>query len=169
MTTKGSLWGDVTVLRSSENLAELFPGTVDALGMDFIPASFAPVQEVDFCELSVALEELKRFFQIAMILQATSKMTGMPSCYLDTLWHQLLENPAEYETFCLDAVGVHLDHLPYNGEGILDWVPLYHSMFGIMPPIWFTDLEGNFSATAYDEYVETGVVKASWDCGPARL
>ena len=126
------------------------------------------LQAVAFTAIAIR-EELKKFFIVALARQQRGEKTGMPSCYLDTFWHRIAENPKQYEQFCLEFVGTHalVDHLPYNGEGILEWVPEYEAQFGLLPSIWFTDLDGKVNVPMYDEYMETGTVRASWNCGPA--
>lgn len=114
----------------------------------------------------VARQELEKFFQVAAVRQQENKKTGMPACYLDTFWHQFLEKPVEYARICTEAVGAPVDHIPYNGEGPWEWISDYESMFGSLSPIWFTDLDGIFNGPMYMEYVETGIVKASWNCSP---
>lgn len=115
---------------------------------------------------AVAREELKKFFQVAVTRQEDGKKTGMPTCYVDAFWHRLLKEPAQYGRFCTEAVGAYADHLPYNGEGVLEWVPDYEALFGKLPPIWFTDLDGILDEAMYAEYMETGSMRASWNCIP---
>ena len=116
---------------------------------------------------TVAREELKKFFVVGAVRHKEGEYTGMPACYLDTFWHRLLkEQPEEYERICSESVNELVDHISYNGEGPWEWVSCYETMFGSLSPIWFTDPDGIFNGPMYVEYMETGVVKASWNCSP---
>ena len=115
-----------------------------------------------------ALAELKSFFLVAKEFQEkTGKTANMPKCIVDTVWHDLLEQPITYADLTNDVVGCEVEHLANNGEGEIEWTEVYERRFGKLPAVWFISPEGNFDREAFDHYSDTGVLKMSWDCTPA--
>tara|TARA_Y100001960_G_C14776107_1_gene883242 strand:+ start:2354 stop:2788 length:435 start_codon:yes stop_codon:yes gene_type:complete len=112
-------------------------------------------------------EELKKFFYIAAIHNEDfGENIKMPSCVIDSYWHDLLKNKEGYKQFSLDACGKELKHKKDKGEGILSWVETYERIFGKLPDVWFIAPNGEFQEDVYRSYIKTGVVKMSWDCEP---
>lgn len=117
--------------------------------------------------VDTAKTELSRFFQVASTFQKEDRgMAYMPCCFVDEVWHELLKDDAQYSEFTKDAVGSHVDHVASKGYGAIDWLPVYEAKYGTLNPIWFSDGTGAVDLKAYNVYAETGVWKASWDCGP---
>jgi hypothetical protein len=125
-------------------------------------------------------DELSRFFKVAQAEAAAGRNECMmPACPVDEYWHELLELPEEYEKFCLESVGVYVEHVNdyekyphFRGSGVLVWVPTYERLFGKLPAIWFADSAGTIDWDNYAPYSkEFGSelvqdAKASWVCSP---
>ncbi|EOO08755.1 hypothetical protein [Bacillus cereus] len=107
--------------------------------------------------------ELGKFLK--MYSEGVSNLT-MPSRFIDVIWHDMLENPEEYEAFSNKFAGMVVGHEPIVGEGKIEWVTNYEKRFGKLNSTWFMDQNGRFNKKAYEEYQKTGVWRASWDCGP---
>lgn len=116
-----------------------------------------------------ARDELRKFFQVAVIfLKKTGKVAGMAKCYVDSYWHKLIENKAEYAEFCRDAIGCHVVHLEAKGD--MGWISIYEKHFGPLPPVWFTDLEGVIESEKYARYIKGSIPALdSWQCTPGIL
>ena len=114
---------------------------------------------------SGAARELARFFQVAGA--RGDAPTVMPACPVDTFWHEFQMQGAEFSDFCLEYAGGEVAHREIKGHGPIEWVGLYHSMFGeTLPPIWFYSPDGQrFNHDAWDEF-QSGEVRLSWDCTP---
>ena len=112
--------------------------------------------------------ELKRFLQTALVYeQETGKTANMPSCIVDTCWHEELKSPESWNQFTKDAVGGEVLHLENRGYGLIEWVPFYENMFGKLSLDWFLSPDGSrFDQQAYDDYCLTGELKMAWDCVP---
>ena len=111
--------------------------------------------------------ELNRFLVVA---QAHRRETGrpafMPACPVDTEWHRQLEQPEEYQTLCHNTVGQDVRHEPAKGEGNIDWTGTYERLYGPLPEVWFRDTHGILNRRRWQDYLDTGVFYASWDCTP---
>lgn len=115
-----------------------------------------------------ALVELGRFFETALEFQQTTGKTAlMPSCLVDRAWHDMMNEPPEYEAFSMRTCGMEVEHQETKGEGEIEWVELYYSKFGPLSTAWFISPSGDFDRRRHEEYLKTGVLKAAWDCGPA--
>jgi hypothetical protein len=113
------------------------------------------------------LIELGRFFDVAAVFQSkTGKTANMPVCIIDQAWHDLMVNPSAYADFTDSAVGSSVDHLENKGEGIIEWVDIYHEKFGALPAVWFVSPLEFFDSELYDRYQRTRVLEMSWDCAP---
>ncbi|NOK59850.1 MAG: hypothetical protein GFH27_549291n42 [Chloroflexi bacterium AL-W] len=110
-----------------------------------------------------ATVELGRIFELAT--DGVENVT-MPSRYIDSVWHDMLKEPASYEAFCKRVAGVVVEHTPAQGEGEITWVSSYEEKFGKLDSVWFTDEHGVLDNNLYETYLETGHVRASWDCTP---
>ncbi len=117
---------------------------------------------------STALRELQRFLKVAESYQdETGKQAFMPACPVDTQWHQLLNSkPSEYGDFCQNAVGRDIRHMPAKGKGNIQWTRTYERLYGPLPEIWFSDIDGSLDVASQKKYINTGVFYASWDCVP---
>jgi hypothetical protein len=142
----------------------------EAMAVSFDPKSFdnrggkIMLQTV---EQSSAQRELERFFVVAEAYRReTGKQAFMPACPVDTEWHNLLEQPREYQTFCRNAVGHDIRHEPARGEGEIGWTGTYERLFGQLPDVWFRDTRGILDKARRQKYLDTGVFYASWDCTP---
>ncbi|MEN9405179.1 MAG: hypothetical protein RLY47_138 [Candidatus Parcubacteria bacterium] len=116
--------------------------------------------------VAVASAELSRFFQVAHQFQAEGLSAPMPAGFMDEHWHGLLKDEKTYTAFCVDVVGVPVKHVSLKGEGRLPWVAAYEARFGKLDPVWFTDSSGKLDHEAYQRYLDSGEVIASWDCEP---
>ncbi len=114
---------------------------------------------------SVATRELGRFFEVARA--RGDSVTVMPACPVDTLWHEFRTQGEEFSTFCLQHADGEVAHREATGFGTIEWVNLYHSMFGeSLPPIWFFTPDGQrFDSDAWEAY-HSGELRLSWDCTP---
>lgn len=118
-------------------------------------------------EHSTVMQELERFLIVAEAHQGeTGQPAFMPACPIDGEWHRLLEDPDAYRGFCHSTVGHDVPHRSIKGEGVLVWSAVYEKLYGKLPEIWFCDAEGNLNQTTRQQYLDTGVFRASWDCGP---
>lgn len=120
-------------------------------------------------ERSVLTEELGRFFQVASEHRLkTGKSAMMPVCIVDSVWHELVNNPPELRALIDTHLGIEMEvaHLKSAGEGRLDWVELYESHFGELPAPWFINPDGSTNDQALEHYRQTGEVRLSWDCTP---
>jgi len=115
-----------------------------------------------------ALRELDRFFALAVSAHERRAGTlNMPCCVVDAAWHELLQNPYEYEAFTSKHASAGIEHLPNNGYGTIDWVPAYEAAYGQLDPVWFVSESGEVDSDAEAAYRKSGTWKASWDCTPA--
>ena len=111
--------------------------------------------------------ELHKFFVVAEAYkQATGDQANMPSCIVDSCWHELQKSPESYEKFCMNAVGKKVKHEENKGEGVIPWVDTYKALFGELDERWFIKPDGNIDLQAKTLYLQTGVLKMSWDCTP---
>ena len=86
------------------------------------------------------VEELRRFFTLAALNQGTS--IGMFSKKVDEIWHTLVLDTESYTSFCEQAFGQFLHHVPAKtmrrtGEKMpkkSDFISLYEKAFGHTPP-----------------------------------
>lgn len=110
-----------------------------------------------------AKEELKKFFIIAALNENCSLTMWSP--FIDGIWHELLENRAEYDSFCLKACGKRMLHEERYGYGNIDWINDYHKKFGDLDQTWFMDEHGQLNEQLYSEYKTSKKVNFSWKCG----
>jgi len=116
---------------------------------------------------TVAKVELERFLKVAVLCQEKdASNVYMPCCYVDKVWHELLTDTVEYTRIVSHVFSGEIDHISIKGSGIVEWVPLYEEKFGKLHSIWFTDENEIVNEKSYGEYLETGVMRASWDCTP---
>jgi hypothetical protein len=117
-------------------------------------------------DVEVARLELAKFFALAMDAPSPPQMFSQ---FIDNLWHSMLEGKAteDYVDFSVAACGAIIEHVPLSGEGEVTWVTAYHAKFGQdLPKEWFCNRDGVLDDAAYNEYLRTGDVVASWDCTP---
>jgi hypothetical protein len=113
------------------------------------------------------LAELDKFFVVAkQYFNETGQRANMPSCVVDSCWHELMEDDAQYVTFTQKAVGGRVEHLENKGFGLIEWVPVYERLFGKLANPWFVAPEGNAEAKAKAGYEQSGDLRMSWDCTP---
>ena len=93
----------------------------------------------------------------------------MPKCPVDTAWHELIKDTPAYKSFTREAVGADVLHVASQGTAVLEWVSVYEQRFGKLPAVWFVDENNALNEVARQQYLDTGVFKASWDCEPAEL
>ena len=111
-----------------------------------------------------AQQELAKFFQLTA--ENPDEML-MPRCLVDHAWHELMEDADRYETFCMESVGMReIGHNPGGGYAKIRWVERYEEKHGKLNKVWFTSEDGSFNQSAYEEYLNSGELIASWDCGP---
>lgn len=77
-----------------------------------------------------------------------------------------MDDDNKYIRFCAEAAGVYVEHAPGQGTSEIKWVQRYENTYGRLPQVWFTRDDGTFDSEGYDKYLKTGVMIASWDCGP---
>jgi hypothetical protein len=112
--------------------------------------------------------ELTRFFRVAQSYsKKTNELVLMPSCIVDSVWHDLLEKPKEYKEFTHNAIGCDVGHEKNNGKGIIQWTGHYEEKYGKLSEIWFTSPCGKLDNEAYNDYISTGKMLMAWDCNPA--
>jgi hypothetical protein len=110
--------------------------------------------------------ELGKFFKVSVRqFEAGHAAPEMFSTAIDAEWHRLLDSP-EYDGFCREHAGQRIGHSPVKGVGEISWVSAYEEMFGPLPDIWFTSVDGQVDEEALARYRESGVVVAEWDCSP---
>ncbi|MFF4403437.1 hypothetical protein [Streptomyces sp. NPDC001404] len=117
-----------------------------------------------------ALMELGRFFQLHADRTRNGDTAFMPmfSERIDATWHDLKTDPHAYKAFCAEHAGRSVTHLSTTGTGTVPWVTEYEETFGAtLPVVWFASVDGRIDRDAYDRYLKTGAVKASWNCGPS--
>jgi hypothetical protein len=107
-----------------------------------------------------AREELGKFFALAAM---AGHKPGMFSRFIDEEWHRLAET-LEYIAFCERTAAGVVRHDPTCGEGVVTWVDSYHERHGPLPVVWFADEAGVVDTAAYDAYLATRTVRASWNC-----
>lgn len=90
----------------------------------------------------------------------------MPACIVDGEWHDIRESAVEYAVFCNEVAGTYIEHQPGGGMSEMKWVPKYEEKYGKLPKSWFTSIDGVFNEQSYEEYLKTGKMICSWDCGP---
>ncbi len=118
-------------------------------------------------EVNPLQRELSKFLVVAEVFKAnTGKQAFMPACPVDTEWHQFLEHPDNYNTFCHEVVGREVRHEPAKGEGEVEWTGTYEAMFGPLPEVWFRDTNGVLNQANRRRYLEEGTFYAAWDCTP---
>lgn len=129
----------------------------------------SPSATHDSVSPTVAIAELGRFLRLTTDLTAQDEQGAMPmfSAYVDAAWHRLLENPLEYEPFCVEHAGVPVRHVELTGTGPIGWVAAYETAYGPLPEVWFADASGVVDGGLLAEYRSTGTVVTSWDCSPA--
>lgn len=111
-----------------------------------------------------AVRELGRFFRLDQ-----GRMLPMPIGAVDEVWHELVERPDSYASFCHGQVGHHVEHSSECvGEGAISWKEEYEKAHGEIPEIWFRDANGNLDEESRDRYLKTGIWKACWECGPIQ-
>lgn len=116
---------------------------------------------------SNAARELERFFVVAeMYSKAEKESAMMPVCLVDEVWHALLEDKDNYKAFCDNAVGTDVLHVEARGHGVLEWVNTYETLYGSLSEVWFCDNENKVNEVWRNEYLDTGLYYASWDCSP---
>jgi hypothetical protein len=121
---------------------------------------------------SDAETELARFFQIGLYYtQLTGQMAKMPSCPVDTAWHNLIESTGDplvtgYAAQVLSP-GIGIEHVASGGVDPIDWIPLYEKVYGALPQIWFQNVDGTVNDELITAYLAGLVTRMSWDCGPA--
>lgn len=119
-------------------------------------------------ERSDAQAELAKFFALTTELD---KSLTMFSEFVDKAWHDLLDDPVSYESFCLEECGRVLSHIPSDPHSnpivVVEWVGEYEERFGQLPPVWFADEHGVVQEDSYRDYLDSHTVVASWRCTPS--
>ena len=115
---------------------------------------------------SDAQAELGKFLKLADELGPGLKMF---STFIDMEWHQLVGDRAAYAQFCATSGTTVWEHKPNEAPVIskIEWVPDYESRWGDLPPAWFADETGVVDDDAYQDYLDSHEVVASWDCSPS--
>jgi hypothetical protein len=117
---------------------------------------------------STELDELGKFFTIAARRIAAGRTAPeMFSAAIDSVWHELVGDPAAHDAFALRYAGRRLAHVESAGSGHIAWVSGYEEAYGPLPEVWFTDADGTVNTEALARYRDTGEVYAEWDCSPA--
>lgn len=112
-----------------------------------------------------AQRELQKFFALTAKAIDTDEMK-MPRGIVDSAWHSLQLDSSEYIRFCAESAGTYVEHVQGSGCTEMLWVTRYEAEYGPLDELWFTDENGELNKAAYDEYVRSGKMIASWDCGP---
>lgn len=112
----------------------------------------------------LAKTELKKAFQ----LSTEGVDVKMFSKYIDKVWHEMADNPEEYERFCLESCGQIITHSQQSGEGVVDFVQIYEERFGKMPDVWFMDEEANLNIENFVNHLEGRQTISGWDCTPTH-
>src|SRR6218665_3463988 len=113
------------------------------------------------------LAELDKFFVVAKeYFNETGKTANMPSCVVDSCWHELMEDDAQYASFTNRSVGGRIEHMENKGFGVIEWVPIYERMFGKLANPWFVAPEGKPIVELKAEYGQEGDLRMAWDCTP---
>ncbi|HDS2562922.1 TPA: hypothetical protein QHU55_002537 [Klebsiella aerogenes] len=107
-----------------------------------------------------AQEELRKVLQMA----CQGIEVQMFSRAIDSVWHSLLESRNEYNAFSIAACGTIIGHRGGHKNGVVNFIESYERRWGELPNIWFVDENGYFDKDAYQEYIGTGIVQASWNC-----
>lgn len=116
---------------------------------------------------AAAEQELAKFFALSQELNAPLTMF---SDYVDKRWHELMEDAEVYEQFCLSACGKVLGHVPSGQSNpivVVEWIEQYESRHGYLPHVWFANEAGEFQDDAYQDYVDSHTIVASWKCNPS--
>ena len=108
-------------------------------------------------------KELGKFFTLT---KETTEDLKMPGGIIDEYWHEMLKDTNRYSEFCEKYAGYYVIHVEAGGVDVLDWVKRYEKEYGKLNKLWFTDKNGFFKGSEYEEYEKTGIVKMSWDCKP---
>lgn len=112
---------------------------------------------------STAKVEIVKLFQ--MLKEGVKDLT-MPSTYIDSVWHEMIDRP-EYQPFCMRHAAMNVIHDPASGEGEIKWVKEYEKRFGKLPQVWFMNRDGVVDFVSFEAYNKTGRwEKAKWDCIP---
>lgn len=109
--------------------------------------------------------ELQKFLSLSCDLDYPLEMW---SPAVDRVWHEMLDSQ-EYSDFSNHACGEIIDHTEQMGFGEISWIPEYRARYGELPPVWFLDADGRLREKILDDYRRTKIVRASWDCTPARV
>ncbi|MCP3930945.1 MAG: hypothetical protein GY705_17810 [Bacteroidetes bacterium] len=109
--------------------------------------------------------ELGKFLSLVSDVERIEDLM-MPSCIVDGEWHDIREKPVDYAIFCNKVTGTYVEHQPGGGVSEMKWVPKYEERYGKLPKAWFTSTDGTFDELGYEEYLKTGKMICSWDCGP---
>jgi len=117
---------------------------------------------------ATARNELAKFFIIASESDNSSKI-HMPSCIVDSYWHNLLTKKNQYKDFCNKYVGSDVGHISGKGYEEIVWVKKYEKRYGKLPSIWFLQPDGIFNQEGYENYQKNDVMIASWDCTPVIM
>lgn len=112
-------------------------------------------------------QELIKFFKCGHVHGFSNMSMKMPSCRVDSYWHQILSSQTDYQSILKQAgIDQPLTHRASGGFDKIDWVETYHKLFGQLPVCWFQKEDGSIDQQALDRYNETGELWASWDCDP---
>ncbi len=113
------------------------------------------------------LAELNKFFIVAKeYADQSGKIANMPSCIVDSCWHELMEDDGRYRSFTQGALGCQVNHLENKGHGLIEWVPVYERLFGELTAPWFITPEGQVDEDAKTHYQQNHEILMSWDCTP---
>ncbi|RKL64946.1 hypothetical protein CR203_23345 [Salipaludibacillus neizhouensis] len=111
-----------------------------------------------------AKDEINKFFTLSI---ENVPNLSMMSEFIDSVWHDMLKDESEYKEYCESNFGKVIGHTTTQGEGEISWIKDYEAKYGLLSPLWFTNKNGFFDQKAYQSYLDTGIVKASWDCTPS--
>jgi hypothetical protein len=84
----------------------------------------------------------------------------MPSCPIDTYWHEVIKDHESYSDYCKSNFSCYIEHIKNTGYGEHLWVNYYHEKYGKLDDTWFED------DAVKKHYDLTGKLIASWDCTP---
>lgn len=113
-------------------------------------------------QISAAREELDKVFSMAISGIEVDVFSGA----IDAVWHEMLIEHDTYVNHCISTYGHVIGHSKGAGHGNVSFIESYEQRYGKLPPIWFVNNDGSFIKEDWDEYLHTGVVRASWNCQP---
>ena len=119
---------------------------------------------LDDAQKKAARTELAKIFKLA----AQGHPVEMFSTAIDDVWHDMLMDRQAYEAFSLQESGAIIGHATTSGEGLISFIKAYEAAYGKLPEIWFTQRNGTYDSARYKQYLNSGVVRAQWDCTPTH-